>query len=450
VNRLVAEAPTPGPVRPWSFPSWQRHRVDGGTVLAAHLPGQQLAAVALVVDAGATTEPTGQEGVALLTARLLGEGTQVRDAFEFGVAVERLGASWHADVDWDSLRVGFDAPVTALPDAVDLLAEAVRRPAFSPTDVERVRDDRLDELRAELLQPAARASATFNAHTFAAPSRYGRPDGGDPESVAAVTDDDVRAFHAARFAPGAATLVVAGDLSRVDAADLGRRMFSGWTAGVAPVASPVVTPLDGGRRIVVVDRPGSVQSVLVIGHPGPPRAIEDYVPTTTMAIALGGMFSARLNMKLREERGFTYGASAGFGMRRHGGIFAARASVHAEPTAQAVADTVAEIERLQRDGIDADELDQVRRYRAGVFPIQFASPYAVAGALGDLTVHGLPDDYFDRVRHQIAEVPLDAVNEAARRRLHPDRLLTVVVGDASVVADGLREIGAGAVEVVSD
>jgi len=137
-------------------------------------------------------------------------------------------------------------------------------------------------------------------------------------------------------------------------------------------------------------------------------------------------------------------------MRRHGGIFAARASVHAEPTAQAVADTVAEIERLQRDGIDADELDQVRRYRAGVFPIQFASPYAVAGALGDLTVHGLPDDYFDRVRHQIAEVPLDAVNEAARRRLHPDRLLTVVVGDASVVADGLREIGAGAVEVVSD
>jgi len=449
-SRLVTQAPVPAPARPWSFPSWQRHRIEGGTVLAAHLPGQQLAAVALVVDAGAMTEPAGLEGVALLTARLLGEGTEARDAFDFGVAVERLGASWHADVDWDALRIGFDAPVTALPDAVDLLAEAVRRPAFAAVEVERVRDDRLDELRAELLQPAARAGATFNAHAFAAPSRYARPDGGDPDSVAAVTGDDIRAFHAARCAPAASTLVVAGDLSRVDAAELGRRMFAGWSADPAPVEAPVVTPVEAGRRTVVVDRPGSVQSVVVIGHPGPPRAIDDYVPTTTMAIALGGMFSSRLNMKLREERGFTYGASAGFGMRRHGGIFAARAAVHAEPTAQAVADTMTEIERIHRDGIDADELDQVRRYRSGVFPIQFASPYAVAGALGELVVHGLPDDYFDRVREQIAAVLGDAVNEAARRRLHPDRLLTVVVGDASVVADGLREVGAGDVTVIAD
>ena len=450
MTRLVEVAPQPAPPRPWSFPRWERRQVAGGSVLAAHLPGQALAAVALVLDAGATSEPAGKEGVALLTARLLGEGTEVRGAFDFGVAVERLGAAWHADVDWDSLRVGFDAPVTALGAAVELLAEAVRRPAFSEDDVARVRDDRLDELRAELLQPAARAGATFNAYAFEPGSRYAMPDGGDPVSVASVTDQDIRDFHTARFSPAGATLVIAGDLTDVDPADLGRRMFAGWSAAQPTAAAPRVQPAGARRRVVVVDRPGAVQSVMLVGHPGPPRAIDDYVATTNMVMALGGMFSSRLNMKLREERGFTYGAFAGFGMRRHGGIFIARAAVHAEPTAQAVADTVAEIERMHDDGVTEDELDKVRRYRSGVFPIQFASPYAVAGALADLTVHGLPDDYFDRVRELIVETPLEEVNAAARRRLEPDRLLTVVVGDASVVAGGLREIGAGEVEVVSD
>ncbi len=137
-------------------------------------------------------------------------------------------------------------------------------------------------------------------------------------------------------------------------------------------------------------------------------------------------------------------------MRRHGGMFSARAAVQTEVTAAAVSDAVAEIQRLHDEGVTDAELDRTRGYRGGVFPIQFSSPYAVAGALGDLVVHDLADDYFDRVREQILSVSLDATNTAARERLLPDRLLTVVVGDASVVADELRAADVGAVTVVSD
>jgi predicted Zn-dependent peptidase len=204
------------------------------------------------------------------------------------------------------------------------------------------------------------------------------------------------------------------------------------------------------RRIVLVDRPGSVQSMLYAGHDGPPRAIDDYVPMTTMALSLGGMFSSRLMYRLREDKGYTYGAYGGYDCRRHGGVFVARAAVHTEVTAPALADMVGEIRLMHDEGIKEDELDLARRYRSGIFPINFAGSPAVAAGLSELVVHGFPDDHFDRLRAQIEAVTADEVTAAARSRLRPDDLVSVVVGDASVVADSLGEIGLGPVEVVTD
>lgn len=444
-----ARRPAPAPARPWRFPAFQRRSVGAGTVLAAHLPQRPLATLLLAVDAGASAEPTGQEGVALLTARLLGEGAGGRDAYGFALAAERLGAAWDADAGWDALRVGVDVPAANLPAAAALLADAVRRPALDAEAFARLRADRIDELKVERSQPGPRAAQAFAAALYDPADRYARPDGGDPETVAALTRDHVAAFHAARFRAGAASLLLAGDLDGVDVAGLAATVFDGWDGATPPRARsvPAARP---SRRVVVVDRPGSVQSMLVQGHDGPARTTPDYVPLTSMAFALGGLFTSRLNTLLREELGYTYGAFAGFELRRDGGVFAVRAAVHTEVTAAAAAAAAGEVERMRSGGLTDAELAAVVSYRTGVFPLAFSSPHGVAAALGDLVVHGLPDDYHDRVREQIAGVRRDEVDAAARARLRPESLLTVVVGDAGRVVDDLRGAGLGEVEVRSD
>jgi predicted Zn-dependent peptidase len=302
----------------------------------------------------------------------------------------------------------------------------------------------------ELSQPRSRASLAFAAELFEPGTRYASPDGGLVDAVDALSVDDVRAFHTARFAAGSSTFIVVGDLSGVQPEALAARLFDGWDVPTPAAAEPAVVERARGRRVVIVDRPGSVQSMVQIGHPGPRRLVPDYVPLTTMAFALGGLFNSRLMTKLREEKGYTYGAYAGFDMRRHGGVFVSRAAVQTEVTAPAVADALAEISRMHDDGVTTSELDHVRKFRTQVFPVSFATPAAVAEGLSTVVVHGLPDDYFDSVREAIATVTPEQVDAAARDRLVPEDLVTVVVGDAAQIADALADVDAGPVTVVAD
>jgi predicted Zn-dependent peptidase len=447
---LVAERPSPGEPRPWQFPAFERREVAGGRVLACHLPGRPLAVISLVVDAGAVSEPSGKEGIAQLLAAALSEGTSRRDAYGFAVAGERLGAAWRANADWDSLRCGFEVPVDTVTEAAGLLAEAVREPAFDESSLIRVRDERVDELRLDMSQPGPRAAAAFAAAVFSPEARYSRPDGGVVATVAATTPADIRAFHRERLVPSAATLIIVGDLGAVDIDGAAEAVFADWSGGSSSDTTPDVSGGPAGRRVVLVDRPGAVQSMVYAGHDAPPRNTPDYVPMTMMALVLGGMFNSRLNYRLREEKGYSYGAFGSFDCRRHGGTFSARSAVQTAVTAPALVDAVAEVVAMHSSGVKPDELELARSYRAGVFPINFAGPGAVAAGLGDLVIHDLRDDHFDRLRQEVLDVGLDEVNEAAARRLKPDELVAVVVGDASVVADDLRSAGLGPVEVITD
>lgn len=447
---LITSRPSVGSPRPWRFPKFERRTIAGGRVLTCHLPGRPLGVTSLVVDAGASAEPVGREGVAELVARALSEGTTDLDAYRFAVAGERLGATWRASTDWDSLRCGFEVPVGELTAATKLLADAVRDAAFDDDTLTRVRDERIDEVNIEMSQPSARAGEAFAAEVFADVSRYHRSDGGDIASLEAISLDDVRAYRAQRLGRSSATLVVVGDLDGVDVDALGHTIFDGWADGDGSSAAPDVTPRQSGRRVVVVDRPASVQSMLLVGHDGPARKIDDYVAMTTMSLVLGGMFSSRLNLKIREEKGYAYGAHSGFDTRKHGGVFAARAAVQSEVTIPALADLVAEIERMHSGGVESEELEQARAYRAGVFPINFAGVMAVAAGLGDLVVNDFADDHFDQLRARVLDVRKDELDASAASRLRPDDLVTVVVGDAAGFADELRAAGLGPVEVISD
>jgi predicted Zn-dependent peptidase len=419
-------------------------------MLTAHLPGKALAVTSLVVDAGAALEPTPLAGVSEIVARAMSEGAAGRDAYEFGVAGERIGATWRASTDWDSLRVGFEVPAAELAAATALLADAARSADFSDDVLDRVVDERIDEIGIERSQPAVLASEALGRALFQPDSRYAWPDGGDPETIDALQHTDIRSYRDTGVRKEAATLVVVGDLEGVDVDGLGRAVFDGWDSSGPTVAAPSVAARGPGRRVVIVDRPGSVQSVVMMGHDGPARAIDDYVAMTTMALVLGGMFSSRLNMKLREEKGYAYGAFGGFDTRKHGGVFAARAAVQSEVTVPAVADMLAEIERVQHDGITAEELEQARSYRAGVFPVNFAGVGSVAAGLGDVIVHGFADDHFDALRAKILDVTLDEVNATAASRLRCEDLVTVIVGDASGFAKEIESLQLGPVEIISD
>lgn len=439
---LIATRPGPGPARPYRFPSVVRRAVAGGQVVAAHLPGQNLAVALLLLDAGAEREPVGKEGLGGVLAKALEEGTAQRDAAAYALAVEGLGTELVTALDWDSFQVSVQVPVDRLGAAVELLAEAVRTPRLDPADVVRVRDDEATALRMDWANPGPRADAALRADLFGAENRWGRPMYGDPESVAGLDVEDVRVFHSEWFIrPG--TLVVAGDLDRVDLDALGAAAFAGTGGGPVDRAGPIDVRLREGRRIILVDRPGSVQSTLRLGHPSPHRAHPDHVPMTLAGTVLGGAFTSRLNHLIREVRGYTYGIRGDFASSRRFGRFAVSSGVQTAVTAPALTEAVGEISRTQSGGVTEEELAVARSWRAGQLSVELQTPRAIAAALATLVVHDLPDDYHARLREALLAADVDQVSVAAATHLHPESLTLVVEGDAAVIRDELAATGLG-------
>ena len=441
---LIATRPDPGAARPYAFPLIARTTVAGGVVVAANLPGQLLAAASLLLDAGAAREAAGREGTATVLAKALEEGTQERDSAAFALALEGLGAELSAGVDWDAFRCGVSVPVDLLPAAVRLLAEATRTPKLDPADVARVRDDEVTALRMDWAQPGPRADAALRADLFGAGERFGRPLHGDPDSAAAVTVEDVLAFHRSwLLRPG--VLLVAGDLEKLDLAALGAVAFAGTAGDPLPVEGPLGVPVPAERRTILVDRPDSVQSTLRLGHRAPHRAHPDYVPMHLAATVLGGAFTSRLNHLIREVKGYTYGIRGDFALSRRFGRFTVSSSVQTAVTAPALADTIAEIARTQRDGVTEAELAVARSWRAGQLSVDMQTPGSILNALATLVVHGLPDDYYPDLRERLLSATVAEVSAAAAEHLHPDALTVVVEGDGALirgelVAGGLGEV----------
>jgi predicted Zn-dependent peptidase len=441
---LVATRPEPGAARPYSFPTIVRRTVAGGQIVAAHLPGQLLATVALLLDAGAAREAAGREGTATVLAKALEEGTTTRDSADYALALEGLGAELSTSVDWDAFQVGVSVPVGVLPGAVALLAEAARTPRLDPADVLRVRDDELTALRMDWAQPGPRADAALRADLFGASERYGRPLHGDPVSVATIGVDDVTAFHRTWLTrPG--VLLVAGDLDRIDLDALATAAFAGTSGEALTPDAPLDVPVRDGRRVLLVDRPGSVQSTLRLGHRAPHRAHPDYVPISLAATVLGGAFTSRLNHLIREVRGYTYGIRGEFAMTRRFGRFAVSSAVQTAVTVPALVDTVEEITRTRVDGVTESELAVARTWRAGQLSVEMQTPGAIAGALATLVVHGLPDDYHATLRERLLSATVEEVSAAATTHLHPDGMTLVVEGDAATFRDDLVAANLGEV-----
>jgi zinc protease len=450
---VVATRPTPGTPRPYDFPAVDRFQLSNGLrIMAANLPGRPLVSASLVLRNGAADEPPAHAGATVMAARALTEGTERYDAIALVEAGERLGASLHADAGWDAMSISVDVPAARLGPALELLAEVALHPTFPESEVDRLRDERLNDLLQAQADPRRRADEAFAATIYESAAPYHRPSGGTRETVAELTPGRLRAAYQRGLDPARAALIVGGDLSGIDVAALAERLLGGWGPGVGASTSGRI--VDAGavreRFVRVIHRPGAVQTEIRIGHVGAPRRIDDFHALSVMGAILGGLFNSRLNMKLREEKGYTYGAGAGFDLRRASGPFSARAAVNTEVTVPAVADFLAELDRIRDAAVTTAELKAARDFLVGVFPLRFETPGPIVGALSGLMIHELPDDELARYRPAIEVVGANDVQAAAQGRIHPDRAAIVLVGDADAFGAALEAAGFGPVTVERD
>ncbi len=449
----TATRPSPGEPRPYSFPPFERHRLANGlTVLTVDMPGRPLVSASLISPTGAADEPPAVAGATVLAARAISEGTRHYDAIELTEAAERLGASIHAEAGWDAFSANVEVAAPRLAPALELLAEMVAHPTFPADEVERLRDERLNDILQARADPRRRAEEAFIRAIYTPDSPYHRPSGGTRETVAGLDPAVLRRTHLRMFDPARLTLVVGGDLAGLDVPGTAAGLFGSWSA--APEARP-----DGpvAARSAIVERfvrlhhrPGSVQTEIRIGHLGLPRRIPDFHAVGVMSAILGGLFSSRLNMKIREEKGYSYGAGAGFDLRRGPGPFSARAAVNTEVTVPAVTHMLGELERMRSERVTDAELAAARDFLIGVFPLRFETPGPVVGALAGLTIHDLPDDELARYRPAVEAVTVADVLAAARDHIDLERVAVVLVGDADRVGPELEAAGIGRVEVVRD
>jgi zinc protease len=449
---VVAERPASGTPRPYEFPAVTSTSLSNGVrVLVADLPGRPLVSATVVLPTGAADEPPAMAGAAVLAARALTEGTERFDAVALTEAGERLGASLHAEAGWDATSIGLDVPASRLEPALELLAEVLLRPTFPADEVDRLRDERLNDLLQAHADPRRRADESYIGTIYADASPYHRPSGGTSDTVAGLDRDALRRAYDRALDPQRATLVVAGDLGGQDVVGIAERLLGGWTASTAAASAPIVdTPSAMGRLVRVLHRPGSVQTEIRIGHVGLPRRIEDFHAVSVMSAILGGLFNSRLNMQLREAKGYTYGASAGFDLRRAAGPFTARAAVNTEVTVPAVLDTLAELERMRGEPVSDEELAAARDFLVGVFPLRFETAGAVVGALAGLAVHGLPISELVDYRASIEAVDVAAVTAAAQAHLLVDRASIVLVGDVDAFGPALEAAGLGTIVIDRD
>lgn len=435
-------------VRPYLFPAVHRTTLSNGIrLLVAPMHRLPIVTALALVDCGAAGDPRGAEGLAALTARTLDEGTGALDGAALTERFEALGSSFEASADWDSTVARVTVTPAHLDTAFALFAQVLRAPSFPDDDVARKRDERIDDLAQQLAEPRGLADMRFTGALYAG-ARYGRPAGGTVGSVGALEARAVRAWHAAHYGPATMTLLLVGDITVDAAIALAESRFGDWKTAATPARGAGVDRVATSRATLVVNKADAPQSELRVGHGGVPRAHPDYLAITVMNAILGGLFSSRINLNLRERNAFTYGASSGYDWRRAAGPFVASTAVKTEVSDKAVVEILREIDAMRAAPPTTDELSLATDYLAGVFPIRFETTAAVAGALAGAVVHDLTDAWFREYRDAVQAITTADVHRVAQAHLDPSRMLVLAVGDAAQIEAPLAALNHGSLRVV--
>jgi zinc protease len=442
--------PEPGPVRPFPFPAIEKSTLDSGLrVWTVHHASIPVTTLMLMIRRGAGDDPPAKEGLAAITVDMLDEGSEGHSAIEMHERLARVGGQLDSDIGPDAAVLTVTLLSRFTGPALGLLAEMVARPTLAEADFHRVRQLRLHRLAQLRDVPGAVADRTFMRLLYGS-HPYGHTPLGSEAALGSISIDDVRAFHAALLRPSETTLVVVGDRGHQEIRRLTEESFAGWTgqAAAAPIALPA---LPEPRRLNVVPRPGAPQSELRIGHVAAARQTPDYHSLVAANAVLGGQFVSRINLNLREDKGFTYGARTSFDFRRLPGPFALQASVQTSATARAIEESVAEISGIRGPKpVTAGELALGIAALTRGYARNFETAEQVARAVTQIALYNLPDDYFAEFVPRVQAVTVDEVTRVASAYLDPARLTTLVVGDYDAIAGDLGSLPYGEAAVLSD
>jgi len=417
---------------------------NGLAVYFAEAHALPVVAADLVLRSGSAVDPANRHGLAGFTFAMLDEGTVQRDALALARELESLGAFMSSSAGTDGSYVWIRCLKPKAREAMNLWSEVALAPSFPENEIERVRNERLTSLLQRRDSPSQTATRVLYPSLYGPQHPYGHIVLGDETAIGQIQRVDLTDFYRDRFSPADAALVFAGDLTIDEARELAERGFGSWSG--KPVQTP--TPPAGksiAERIVLIDRPDSPQTSLLVAQLGVPRSHPDFEPLSVMNQILGGLFSSRVNMNLRERHGYTYGAYSGVTETRGVGMFYLGASVRTDATGASIGEMFKEVEGIRQDPVTEDELRLAKDSIIRALPAMFETSESTVSTLGTLFMHELPDDFFEGLPDRIEAMTAPQILEATRRHVDPARMLVIAVGDRKEIEPQIAALGLGAI-----
>lgn len=442
-----AKAPPPGPPVTFTPPKIEEARLPNG-IRVLHVERRELPIVAFQVVSDRGADQAGP-GVAAFTAAMLLQGTKTRSAIALSDELGKLGAVYSAGADYDSIGVGVRCLTPKLPEVLAIITDVIKNPAFDEGELKREKSRRLTAILQQNDRPAVLLGNAIAAALYPAGHPYSAPLIGDEQEVSKMTAADLSSYYAASMQPDRVTVAIAGDITKDRAVEEIQKAFGTWQGKAQPgkEAAAPPPPDANAARIILIDRPGATQSQVSVSLSGVPRRTKDFDAILVMNTVLGGQFSSRLNLNLREKHAYTYGARSAFDMRHGPGPFGAGGAIVRESTGPAVREILAEMKRIQAELVTLDEIEDAKTNLILQLPARFETAGETAATLAALAVYGLPLDEIATRPERLRKVTREDVKRVADAYLKPDLARVVVVGDAKVIKEQLEKLGIGSLEL---
>ncbi len=447
-----SKVPEPGPAPEPRLPKLQRATLSNGLkVILAERHGLPLVNLTLLVDAGYAADQLARPGTARLEMSMIDEGTTTRGSLQISEELERLGAQLSASSNLDLCMLRLSALKANLDGSLAVYGDVILNPSFPEADFAREQKLQIAAIQREKVTPNSIPRRVLPAILYGSGHAYGNPSSGNgtEPSVSAIRREDLVKFHQSWFRPNSSTLVVVGDTTLAEITPKLEKLLQGWKAGETPNKSIATVTPPAKPVIYLVDRPGSIQSTVFAGMLAPPKSNPDEIPIEALDTILGGAFISRINMNLREDKHWTYGASTGLPGARGQRLYAAAAPVQADKTADALSEINKELRQVLRERpVTPEELTMAKDTLTLSLPGSFESMSAVAGAITQIVQFGLPDDYYQTYSAKVRALTAKDMATAAEQLDHPDSIAWVVVGDRAKIEDGVRKLNLGEVRII--